>query len=87
MKTVILSTFLALAVSYPAFSHDAEVTRESVCQRGPGVYFLEVNKVFYRTTVVEKGGLIFIDNPPYEAAGGLCYCREQSKRPPILVCD
>ena len=87
MKTIILIVFLALTVSYKALSHDAEVTRESICQRGSGVYFLEVNKVFYRTTVVEKGGLIFIDNPPYEAAGGLCYCRNQEKHPPILVCD
>ncbi|GHA18936.1 hypothetical protein GCM10008090_30760 [Arenicella chitinivorans] len=87
MKTIILSAVLMLAVSFIALSHDAEVTRESICQRGPGVYFLEVNKVFYRTTVVEKGGLIFIDNPPHEAAGGLCYCRDQKEYPPILVCD
>lgn len=87
MKTIIFSALAMLALSFAAFSHDAEVTRESVCQRESGVYFLEVDKVFYRTTVVEKGGLIFIDNPPYEAAGGLCYCRDQEELPPILVCD
>jgi len=87
MKQIIISVLLVFTSSYSAFSHNAEVNRQSICQREPGVYFLEVDNAFYRTTVVEKGGLIFIDNPPLQAAGGLCYCQDYKNESPILVCD
>jgi len=89
MKQIIISVLLVVVLtsSYSAFSHNAEVNRQSICQREPGVYFLEVDNVFYRATVVEKGGLIFIDNPPSQAAGGLCYCEDNKNEPPILVCE
>jgi hypothetical protein len=84
IKAVLMLVFL---FTQQASSHDAEVTRLSICDKEPGVYFIEVNKVFYRTTVESKGSLILIDNPPMEAAGGLCYCRSQDSKPKILVCD
>jgi len=87
MKISRLALIMTLFFTQPLFSHDAEVTRQSVCKSDPGLYFLKIDKVFYRTTVTSKGGLIFIDNPPLQAAGGLCYCRDQEDNPPILVCD
>ena len=87
MKKTKIVLIIALSFTQQALSHDAEVTRLSICDKEPGVYFIEVNKVFYRTTVESKGSLILIDNPPMEAAGGLCYCRSQDSKPKILVCD
>jgi len=87
MKRIKSVLVVAFIFAQQAFSHDAEVTRLSICDKEPGVYFIEVDKVFYRATVVPKGSLILIDNPPMEAAGGLCYCRSQDSKPPILVCD
>ena len=84
LKTVLMMTLL---FTQQALSHEAEVTRQSVCKSDPGVYFIKIDNVFYRTTVSSKERLIFIDNQPLQAAGGLCYCRDQEDDLPILVCD
>lgn len=87
MKVIRSALIVTLLLTQQALSHDAEVTRLSVCQKEPGVYFIEIDKVFYRTTVEVKSTLIFIDNSPIQAAGGLCNCKSSESKPPILICD
>jgi len=87
MKIIKSTLIVTLLLTQQALSHDAEVTRLSVCQKEPGVYFIEIDKVFYRTTVELKSKLIFIDSPPIQAAGGLCNCKSHDSKPPILICD